>query len=626
MRYGYHGRLLWVDLTTGKFENWPLSESYIERYIGGKGFGARLLCDNVPARLDALDPANWLMFLPGPLTGTLAPSMREVIVFKSPLTGIYGDSFHGGTFGPEIKYAGYDGIIVTGRANAPAYLYIDDDRVEVRDAAFLWGKDTYQTYESLYEELGDRTFKLACIGPAGENLVHFALIDATPHRQAGRTGGGAVMGSKNLKAIAVRGSHRLHVAQPERFLAAVHRSWQEIERGAEMKGFTALGTLGGFDLHSDLALFPVYNGKQASFPGAVKIDGVQHRKHIWLRDTACMGCIIACSKIGALRRGPHAGTVCENVEYESQALMGANLGIDHLEGEAYACHLCDLLGLDAMSAGGVIGWAMEALERGDLTPADVDGLELTWGNYRAVHEILRRIAYRQGIGDLLAKGVRRAAEKVGGDSWMYALHTKGLEIPGYDPRGLPAHGLGYMTGDKGGEHVQGYTVHFEAWNGTWRGRKFERLGVEGKAELVIWLQNLQVGTNTLVKCDFTKGSSDQGGGITLETFAEMLSAATGIEVSAPDFLQVGERIFNLIRLFNLREGITRQDDDVAYRCRTDPLPAPPIRGAVLTREMLDYMLDDYYRLRGWDEHGIPTATTLKALGLEDEGRRQGIIP
>jgi aldehyde:ferredoxin oxidoreductase len=338
-----------------------------------------------------------------------------------------------------------------------------------------------------------------------------------------------------------------------------------------------------------------------------------------------MGCVIACSKVGALRRGPHQGTVCENVEYESQALMGANLGMDHLEGVAYACHLCDTLGLDTMSAGAVIGWTMEALERGHLSPADVENLDLTWGNYRAVHRALEMIAHRRGIGDLLAEGVKRASERVGQESYKYALHTKGLEIPGYDPRGLPAHGLGYMTGDKGGEHVQGYTVGFEAWGGTWRGRTFDRFGVEGKAELVIWIQNLQVGTNTLVKCDFTKGSSDQGGGTTLETFAEMLSAVTGSEYTADDLLRLGERIFNLTRLFNLREGFTRADDDVAYRCRTDPLPDPGVEGRVLTRQDLDYMLDDYYRLRGWDERGLPSAAKLEELGLAEDGQRQGII-
>jgi len=624
MRHGYHERLLWVDLTEGSSKTVPLEGALIENYIGGKGFGARLLYDTVKAQTDAFDPSNLLMFMPGPLTGTVAPSTREVIVFKSPLTGTYGDSFHGGTFGPEIKYAGYDGIVITGRANAPVYLHIDDDQVEIRDAAFLWGKDTYETYESLYEKLGDRTFKIACIGPAGENLVRFALIDATPHRQAARCGGGAVMGSKNLKAIVVRGTRLLTVAHPERFLSAVRTSWEQIKRG-EGGGYTDLGTLGGFVGHSDLALFPVYNARQASFPGASKIDGVMHHKHIWLRNAACMGCIIACSKVGALRRGPHEGTVCENVDYESLALMGSNLGLDHLEGVAYACHLCDVLGLDTMSAGGVIGFAMEALERGHLRPEDVDGLDLKFGGHKAVHRILEMIAFRHGIGDVLAEGVKRAAEQIGQDSYKYAVHTKGLEMPGYDPRGLPGHGLGYMTGDKGGEHVQGYMAGYEAWGWPWRGRRFGRFDVEGKAEVLIWLQNYQVGTNTLVKCDFTRATSEESGGISPGTFAEMLSAVTGTEYTGEEINFIGERIYNLTRLFNLREGFTRKDDDVAYRCREDPLPDEPVKGRRLTREDLDYMLDDYYRLRGWDEQGVPTPTKLKELGLEEDGRRQGIV-
>jgi len=258
----------------------------------------------------------------------------------------------------------------------------------------------------------------------------------------------------------------------------------------------------------------------------------------------------------------------------------------------------------------------EALERGHLRSEDVDGLDLKFGAYEAVHRILEMIALRQGIGDVLAEGVKRAAEQIGQESYKYALHTKGLEMPGYDPRGLPAHGLGYMTGDKGGEHEQGYMVGYEAYGEAWRGRQFERFAVEDKAEVLVWLQNRQVGTNTLVKCDFT--------GIALETFAEMLSAVTGTEYTAEDINLVGERIYNLTRLFNLREGFTRKDDDVAYRCRKDPLPDEPVKGRRLIREDLDYMLDDYYRLRGWDKQGVPTSEKLKELGLEADGRRQGI--
>lgn len=622
MPRAYAGRFLKVDLTSGSISTPVVEESLIRRYIGGKGFGARLLFEMVDEEVDALDPRSVILFMPGPLTGTMAPSMREVIVFKSPLTGTYGDSYHGGYFGPEIKYAGYDGIIISGRAGSPVYLHIDDDRVELRDAGGLWGLDTYATNERLLAELGDPSYKIACIGPAGENLVRFALIDATPHRQAGRGGAGAVMGSKNLKAVAVRGTRPVSIADPQRFAGLLDRAYAEIRRSP---GYTELGTMSDMVGHSEMALYPVRNAQQASFAEAARIDGPMHRKRIWLRHTACMGCIMACSKVGALRRGPHAGTICDNVEYESAALLGTNLGIGHLEGLAYACHLCDVLGMDTMSAGGVIGFAMEAIEREDMPPIELDGQPLRFGNYRAVHRLLEMIARREGAGDLLAEGVRRAAERVGGESHRYAIHTKGLEMPGYDPRGLPGFGLGYMTGDKGGEHVQGYMATWEAYGVPWKGKLVDRFAIEGKAEILINHQDYQAGTNALVKCDFVKGSSDgERAGPTPNTFAGLLSAATGIEFSAADILTAGARINSLTRLFNMREGFTRRDDALPPRMLQDPLPDPPVRGRVLRQEELDYMLDDYYRLRGWDANGMPTAETLRELELEEEGRALGI--
>jgi aldehyde:ferredoxin oxidoreductase len=624
MKGGYQGRILRIDLSSGAADSIAVTEELAEQYIGGKGFGARFLYDMAGPEVDPLAPANPLMFMPGPLTGTLAPSMREAIVFKSPLTGIYADSFHGGVLGPEIKYCGYDGLIITGKANAPAYIFLDGDNVEIRDASFLWGADTDQTYARLYQALGDRTVKIACIGPAGENLVRFALIDCTPHRQAGRCGAGAVMGSKNLKALVVRGgAYQVRVADAAKFLELVNGTHRRIK---QWPGFHELGTLRDVIGHSTAAVIPTFNAQQASFAGSHRIVGPLHRDRIWLRHTACMGCVTACSKIGALRRGPHTGTVVENIEYESLALMGANLGIDHLEGLAYACHLCDLYGLDTMSAGGVIGFAIEAAQRGDLSPAQLDGLDLRFGAYREVHRLLGMIARREGIGDLLAEGVRRAAQAIGGESYKYALHTKGLEMPGYDPRGLPGHGLGYMTGDKGGEHVQGYMPDFEYRGYPWRGgqREVERFALEGKAEIVIWLQNYQVGTNTLVKCDFVKRYAEDGGSPTPSELAEFLSAATGRARSSDDIELVGERIWNLIRLYNLREGITRQDDDLPYRIREEELQNPPAEGRKLSRPDLDRMLDEYYRLRGWGADGVPGAAKLAELGLAKEGQHLGV--
>jgi aldehyde:ferredoxin oxidoreductase len=432
------------------------------------------------------------------------------------------------------------------------------------------------------------------------------------------------MGSKNLKALVVRGgAHLVRVADAPRFLELVKATHQRIK---QWPGFHELGTLRDVIGHSTAAVIPTLNAQRAAFAGSHRIAGPLHRDRIWLRHTACMGCVTACSKVGALRRGPHKGTMVENIEYESLALMGANLGIDHLEGLAYACHLCDLYGLDTMSAGGVIGFAIEAAQRGDLSPAQQEGLDLRFGAYQQVHRLLGMIARREGIGDLLADGVRRAAQAIGGESYKYALHTKGLEMPGYDPRGLPGHGLGYMTGDKGGEHVQGYMPDFEYRGYPWRGgeREVERFALEGKAEIVIWLQNYQVGTNTLVKCDFVKRYSEDGGSPTPSELAEFLSAATGRACGSDDVELVGERIWNLIRLYNLREGITRQDDDLPYRIREEELQDPPAEGRKLSRLDLDRMLDEYYRLRGWGAVGVPGASKLAELGLAKEGQDLGV--
>lgn len=622
---GYQGRFLKIDLTSGAIDRFDTPEDMIQRYIGGKGFGARFLYDLASPEVDPLSPENVLMFLPGPLTGTLAPSMREAIVFKSPLTGIYGDSFHGGLLGPEIKYCGFDGILITGRANSPAYILIDGDRVEIRDAKFLWGADTVETYQRIYTELEDPTVKIACIGPAGENMVRFALIDCTLHRQAGRCGGGAVMGSKNLKALVLRrGSHMVRVTDNARFLELTRDVYERLKKSLP---FRELGTLRDVPGHSKVGVIPTHNAQFATFAGVDKIAGPLHRDRLWLRHTACMGCGMACSKVGTIRRGPHKGTVVENIEYESLAMIGANLGIDHLEGLAYACHLCDLYGLDSMSAGSVIGFIIEAAERGDLEPSQREGLNLQFGDYKEVHRLLGMIAHREGIGDLLAEGVRRACEVVGGESYKYAMHTKGLEMGGYDPRGLPGQGLGYMTGDKGGEHVQGYMPDFEYRGYPWRKgeREIERFQLEGKAEIVIWMQNYQVGTNTLVKCDFVKRYAEDGGSPSPSDFAAFLRAVTGLDYTPEDIERTGERIWNLVRLYNLREGITRKDDDLPYRIREEPLRDEPVAGRKLSRADLDFMLDDYYRQRGWDQNGVPTVAKLTELGLQKDAQSAGIL-
>lgn len=607
----YQGKFLVVDLSEGKSTILPLSEELKTKFVGGKGFGARLLYDLVPAGADPLGPDNVLMFMPGPLTGTAAPGMRACVVTKSPLTGTFVDSYHGGHFTQEIKYAGYDGLIVRGRAAQPVYLFIDDDRVEIRSAERFWGKDTFAASRGIKEELGDETVKVACIGPAGENLVRFALICCEYNRQAGRGGTGAVMGSKNLKAVAVRGTKPVFVANTEAFLAAAWKGQEEARNSDATKALTVEGTASAILFANDEGLLPHRNFADGQFSDCVKLAHEAQNEEIWLRHVGCASCPVSCSKIGVIRSGPHAGTVSDIVEYETSALMGANLELSNIREVAYLVQQCDALGLDGMSAGGVIGFAIEAFQKGIITTADTDGQELAFGDAKAVGYLVDLIAHRRGrLGWLLGEGVKRAAAELGQGSEAFACHTKGLETPAWGPRSSPGMGLAYATADRGGCHQRGFPLNYET-GGEWEGEQVERLGLKHKAAILAYLQNYLAGLDTLVKCDFVAF------GITGETYAAMLSAALGVEYSEADLVKLGERVWNMIRLFNWREGFRRRDDSLPPRFMTEPLPNGPCAGHLISESDLNKMLDEYYQIRGWDREGRPLPDKLAELGLEN---------
>ncbi len=609
MRFGYHERFLRVDLTEGYVDTFSPEQGLIDEWVGGRGFAAKMMWDLAAPKVDPLLPENVLLLLTGPLTGLGAPCMRSLLAFKSPLTLTYSDSYHGGFLGAEVKYAGYDGIIITGRAEAPVYLFIEDDAVEIRGASHLWGLDTEELYRALDKEIGQDRFEIACIGPAGENLVRFAMVDCSPHRQSGRGGGGAVMGSKNLKAIVVRGTRRLPAADPRRFRSAVGRAYALLAEAPAAMDFQRFATLSGIADDSEKGILPTYNYQQASFVHAASLLGKEHEKRIWLRNTACMGCPIACGKMGVIRRGKHAGTICDNVEFETTGTMGSNLGLKRAEDLQYASHLCDVLGLDTMSTGVTIAFATEAHRRGLLSTGDLDGIDLDWGAAGAIHEMIRKIAYREGVGGLLAEGVKRFSERLGGEALRFAMHTKGLETPGYEPRGMPGQALGYATGDRGGDHERSYVVHYEARGVPWLGQPVDPFARQGKAEIQVFTQNSTAANDTLILCHFAREMGE-------DTAIELLSAATGEEWTTEALHTVGERAWNITRLFNLREGFTRADDDLPIRVKEEPLPDPRVKGQRISQEDLDCMLDDYYQLRGWDRNGVPTEEKLSALGIK----------
>ncbi len=601
-------RLLKIDLSDNSVEILPVPETLKTDFIGGKGFGAKLLYDLISPGTDPLGKDNPLLFLTGPLTGTMAPAMRGCVVTRSPLTGLFLDSYFGGSFSPEIKYAGYDGIIITGRAPYPSYIWIDDDKVEIKDARRIWGENTLAANHLIKKELEDDTIKIATIGQAGENRVLFSLICCEYNRQAGRGGAGAVMGSKNLKALAVRGTKPVRVNDPGRFMKACAAAFRQLEASADIAPFRDAGTASAVAFANESGLLPHKNYKNATFAQASKIGDKGQAKHLWLGSNACMGCPIRCSKIGAVRTGKYKGFVTDIIEYESAALLGSNLDISDIRAVAHLTKLCDLYGMDSMSAGNLIGFAMEAAEKGLIRSPG--GIGLKFGNVEAAQFLIHSIALKNNeIGILLAKGVRHAARELGNAAKGFAVHTKGLESPAWGPRGVSGMGLALMTTDRGGCHQRGFPVAHEL-AGDYKGAKIDALSPENKARMVVELQNYSAGTDTLVKCDF--GSF----GISDDLYAQMLVAATGRDADPGIFMETGERIWNLVRCVNLDLGITHLDDKLPPRFVKEGLPDGPAKGHRITDNDMETMKQDYYQVRGWDKKGIPLKKTLDRLRLE----------
>ncbi|RJS79399.1 aldehyde ferredoxin oxidoreductase [Candidatus Bathyarchaeota archaeon] len=599
----YTGKILRVNLTTRKINMERLDEEKARKFIGGKGLGAKILYDSLKPGVNPLSPENILIFASGPLTATLAPtSARWAVVTKSPLTNIFLDCQVGGYFGAAMKLAGFDCIIVEGKADKPVYLWVHDKNCEILDADFLWGKGCFETEEILKKRLG-LNVRVASIGPAGENLVRYACISVDKYRQAGRGGAGAVMGSKNLKAVAVQSSgHKIRYADPEGFRKAANEALRVIKENSFIPLRRKYGTPIWVSPVNKAALLPTKNFRTGVFEKADEISGETMRKKIVFKDGTCYNCIIQCWKYTHVKSGKYKFDELAGPEYESIALLGSNCGVGSIEAVAYANMLCDNLGLDTISTGNTIAFAMECFEKGLLTLKDTDGINLKFGNAEAEFEMIKKIANREGIGNLLGEGVRRASKKIGKGSEKFAMHVKGLEIPGYDPRGAFGMALAYATSDRGACHQRAWTVRAEI-----SGELAPRFSTKGRAKFVKETQDERAMCFSLVLCDFAP--------LKIEHFVKLLNTATGFNFTVEDYLKTGERIWNLTRLFNVREGITREDDTLPPRFMEEPLPEGVTKGQVVTKEMLNQMLDEYYTLRGWDENGIPTKEKLKELEL-----------
>jgi aldehyde:ferredoxin oxidoreductase len=584
---GYTGKLLRIDLTTGKVQESDKHVHLAREFIGGRGLGARLLWDLLPAGTDPLAPSSPLMFLTGPLTGIAPGAAHTTVSFKSPNTGItLGHAITGAQWGVELKTAGYDGVIVTGQSPTPVYIAIDDQQVEIRDASFLWGKGAMETEVLLKRQLGDPRRRVLCVGPAGENLVRFASIQQEYFRSAARGGPGTLMGSKRLKAIVVRGHGPIPLAKPEEYATRYAEVYAKL-RAAKTKrrGYT-LGRWGStisHNPHSDISELDVCNYREAHWPDIDKISGLEYERRSKVRSRSCYNCPLACMQTGVLREGEHAGTLT-NPDFDSFGTIGPGCLTTDYAGAQYLSALGDDLGMDDSSLGNVASFAMECYERGLLTKADCDGLELTWGNVKAMEILWHKIARREGIGNLLADGVREAAAKIGRGSGHFAMHAKGLSFAGYAPTAHPDRALQYAVGDRGGCHHYG---------------------------LNLTEQDSRVWADSLTSCAWHRAL------LASTDYLGLLSLATGWDYDpAEDWDKGALRMLTMARAYNIREGMVPERDDVLpARVHDDALTQGPQAGARYPRE--DFLRDraEWYAARGCDEKGYPTKKTLDALGL-----------
>ncbi|MCL6476920.1 MAG: aldehyde ferredoxin oxidoreductase family protein [Peptococcaceae bacterium] len=620
LKGGYTGRILRVNLTDRIVSEEELSYQTARDYIGGAGLGIRLLYDQVKPGTDPLGPDNVLIFCTGPLTGTNAPcASRMAVATRSPLTGAAGVSFSGGHFPAELKFAGFDALVIEGKAEKPVYLYIKDGQAQLHGAERLWGMLTTDTQLFLKEELGDHNTRVACIGPAGEKLSRIACI-INERRAAGRRGVGAVMGSKNLKAIAVRGTSRaLPIADQEAFRGAVKSMLKYMkESPALYPNFSINGTSAAMDVTMEMGILPARNFADTGVFSPAEAVGCEAQALFTIRREHCYRCPVGCSQTKIVREGEYAGVVSEGPEYETVFSLGTGVGVDYFPAIIAADKYCDEYGLDTISAGVTIAFAMELYERGLLTKDEVDGIDLKFGNHRAVMELLRKMAFREGFGDMLSDGTRLAARRIGRGSEDYALHVKGLELPAYDVRGAKAHGLNYATAFSGADHNRGYA--FQEIFGVPVPEAVDRLAYEGKAKLCIWNQDVRTAVcDCPTMCCFLMDTALPA--VAAQNTAALVGAASGIPLTPEDVVRVGERVNNLAKVFNVREGFTRSDDTLPRRIMEEPIRGGLSAGHKFSRQDLDKVLDQYYEARGWDKNtGIPTEGKLLELGLEEEAR------
>jgi aldehyde:ferredoxin oxidoreductase len=601
----YTGRILHVDVGTGKTTIQNFDETFAKTYIGGTGFGLKTLLDNQPPGIDPLDPQNPLVYALGAVNGTMTPcaSSKFGVFAKSPASGFLGEAYSTGQWGAELRQAGYDILVIKGRADMPKYLWIDDESVQLMDASNIWGKTTYETEELIREELGDQYVRVSGIGQGGENLSHLACIMNDHFRAAGRTGLGAVMGSKNIKAVAVRGTHDVNVAEPEKFRDFCLDLYERCKGPATSK-YRTLGTPANILSLNKQGALPTRNFRESTFEGADKISGEYLNEHYVVKIEGCTACAMRCEHIASVPEGVFKGATAR-VEYEPTMAFGSCCGVNRLDAIIKSVELCNMYGIDAISTGMVIAFAMDCYEKGIIDTNDTCGLDLRFGNAEAMVEMISKMAFRRDIGDALADGVKIASQKIGKGSEALACHIKGVELTGYDIRGLKTAALGYAVSRRGADH-QRHGAYGPDLDG--RVDRFKADKTRGK--LVADAEDLYAIFDSIILCKFSRGIWKG-----YDDIAKLYSLVTGIPCSSAELQLAADRINQMGRIYNIREGLTRADDNVPPRIMNDPIPSGVAKGARVTQEDLDILLDSYYEARGWTPSGIPKTEKLKEVGL-----------
>jgi aldehyde:ferredoxin oxidoreductase len=620
-------QILDIDLGSRQTSVQELPAEELLSYLGGRGIAAKMLYEQVPAGTDPLGPDNILIFSPGALAGTSAPSSgRSSVTCKGPATGLYLKVNAGGHLGAELRYAGFDYVVIRGVAATPVYVWISDGKVEIRDARHLWGLGTREADRLIKAELGDNDIQTGLIGPAGENKVLFSCIIFSLFSSASRGGVGAVMGSKNLKGIAARGTGGLKVTEGQAFFDLAAKLREELARDPDMVFSYRWGTAGSVLGAIELGELSSNNFRVMGIEGAEQLSGqyLEDEGYLTGRES-CFACSTACHRYVNTKEHRYGMVRDSGPELETVCSLGAQCGIVETEAVLRANQLCNDYGMDTISAGHVMAWAMECLEKGLFDSEQMDGLDLQFGNIESQLELLRRVAFREGpLADLLADGTKRAAEKVGADSWKWAIQAKGLEQSGIDTRMAKGYALAFAVNPRGPDHLMtepiaetGYSEEARKLIGRITGdeKHADASLLEKRAEIIRWHEDCYAATDALGYCAFNSTAAYV---ITPENMAQLLSLALGEPIREEELMLAGRRIVTLERCFNVREGARRKDDVLPYRMMNEPVPGGPHAGMVTNKETLDRLLGEYYQMHGWDvETGIPNPETLEALGLQD---------